>query len=208
MHRHPAYCLISVAILATALPAQPSLPLVDEVPFATLSERCEMLLKTLAERKAPLPAAVEKELKTLLRDGAKQPDAAEKIQKLLDAQCLCAVTINPESRVKAARGPATAELTRDRPTYVLIKVHNDAGVTAPMKISGPQLRGVGDKGETHWLEAAVHGEKLAGTKLEYVVVALTAHESGKREATLRFDVGQGTQDLGFRAEVPILFLVK
>jgi hypothetical protein len=37
---------------------------------------------------------------------------------------------------------------------------------------------------------------------------LTALEAGKREATLNFDVGQGTQDLGFRAEVPILFHVK
>jgi hypothetical protein len=36
---------------------------------------------------------------------------------------------------------------------------------------------------------------------------LTARESGKREATLKFDAGQGTQDLGFRAEVPLLFRV-
>ena len=28
-----------------------------------------------------------------------------------------------------------------------------------------------------------------------------------REATLRFDVGQGSQDLGFRGEVPVLFTV-
>jgi hypothetical protein len=39
-------------------------------------------------------------------------------------------------------------------------------------------------------------------------VRLAAHEAGKREATLKFDVGQGTQDLGFRAEVPVLFTVR
>ena len=33
-------------------------------------------------------------------------------------------------------------------------------------------------------------------------------EAGRREATIAFDVGQGTQDLGFRAEVPVLFTVK
>src|SRR5437764_609027 len=33
-------------------------------------------------------------------------------------------------------------------------------------------------------------------------------EAGKREATLGFDVGQGTQDLGFRGEAPVLFDVK
>ena len=32
--------------------------------------------------------------------------------------------------------------------------------------------------------------------------------AGKREATVGFDIGQGTQDLGFRAEVPILFTVR
>src|SRR5262249_46322963 len=29
--------------------------------------------------------------------------------------------------------------------------------------------------------------------------------AGRREATIGFDVGQGTQDLGFRGEVPVLF---
>ena len=33
-------------------------------------------------------------------------------------------------------------------------------------------------------------------------------EAGKREATIGFDVGQGTQDLGFRGEVPVLFDVR
>jgi hypothetical protein len=52
------------------------------------------------------------------------------------------------------------------------------------------------------------GEKLSGLKLEYVVLRLQTDEVGKREATLRFDVGQGTQDLGFRGEVPVLFTVR
>ena len=52
------------------------------------------------------------------------------------------------------------------------------------------------------------GKTLSGARLEYVPLRLTPHESGKREATLKFDVGQGTQDLGFRAEVPVLFTVR
>jgi len=40
------------------------------------------------------------------------------------------------------------------------------------------------------------------------VLRLRASAAGKREATLKFDVGQGTQDLGFRAEVPVLFTVQ
>jgi len=40
-----------------------------------------------------------------------------------------------------------------------------------------------------------------------VVLHLIGREAGKREATLQFNVGQGTQDLGFRAEVPVLFTI-
>ena len=59
-----------------------------------------------------------------------------------------------------------------------------------------------------WLESRVQTvstKGLSGAKEEYVILRLTAHGAGKREATLTFDVGQGTQDLGYRAEVPILF---
>src|SRR5439155_17002476 len=50
--------------------------------------------------------------------------------------------------------------------------------------------------------------RLSGLKVEYALALMYSAESGKREATLAFDVGQGTQDLGFRGEVPILFDVK
>src|SRR5207302_6004242 len=49
---------------------------------------------------------------------------------------------------------------------------------------------------------------LSGLKLEYAIALIYSSEAGKREATLGFDVGQGTQDLGFRGEVPILFTVR
>ena len=52
------------------------------------------------------------------------------------------------------------------------------------------------------------GKALSGAKVEYVLMRLRPRETGKREATLHFDAGQGSQDLGFRAEVPILFTVK
>jgi hypothetical protein len=82
-----------------------------------------------------------------------------------------------------------------------------------LTVDGPQLRSQTQAGEGRWLEAVVHGERplsktLSGNKVDYVVLRLTARQAGKREATLMFDVGQGTQDLGFRAEVPILFTVR
>jgi hypothetical protein len=192
---------------------QTAFPFVDDVPFTVLRDQAQQLLKALDMLKAPLPADVEKELRKLLAAGAAdQKESVLKVQKLLDARCLVGVSINPESRVKAARGPLGAELILDQPVYVLIKVHNDAGVTAALAVHGPQLRSAEKAGAEQWLEAAVVGEaplsnKLSGGKVDYLLLRLTAREAGKREATLQFDVGQGTQDLGFRAEVPILFTV-
>jgi hypothetical protein len=191
--------------------AQAALPVVDDVPLQPLQAHCRQLLETLAALKQPLPPDTDKELRALLRDGITNADAAKQIQQLLDAHCLIGVSINPESRVKAARGPARAILHKDQGTIVLIKVQNEAGVTHALGITGPQLRsGSADQGG--WLEAAVISvpparKTLSGHRVEYVVLRLTAREAGKREATLRFDAGQGTQDLGFRAEVPVLFNV-
>ena len=160
------------------------------------------------------PAEVEKKLAALLAEDIKDDDRAlERLQELLDPLCLVGVSINPESRVKAARGPAPAELVRDQSTVVLVKVHNDAGISHALAVGGDELRTPGNADAGRWLEAVVLTQKpllnrLSGKRLEYVPLRLTAREAGKREATLKFDAGQGTQDLGFRAEVPILFRVR
>src|SRR5438876_5791105 len=48
-------------------------------------------------------------------------------------------------------------------------------------------------------------KELSGLKLEYPIVQLYSRDAGKREAKIAFNVGQGTQDLGFRNEVDVLF---
>ena len=195
--------------------AQTSLPVVEGVEPESFRAHCGRLLETLEALKAPLPADTARALRDVLRkEGTREPDdTATRVQKLLDPLCLVGVTINPESRVKAARGPASAGLVQDREAVLLIKVHNEAGVTHALKLTSVQVRAPGKAEGKGWLEAAVHtaepsGGRLSGHKLEYVIVRLTALEAGKREATLKFDVGQGTQDLGFRAEVPVLFTVR
>jgi hypothetical protein len=207
--RYTTYAIVYAALVVDPTLAQ-SLPIIEEVEWAPLSTQVELLLKGLDAVKAPLPAETMRSLRALLE--RKPADAATRLQELLDAHCLLGVSINPESRVKAARGPARAELVRGQAVYVLVKVHNDAGVTHALSVEGDQLfRGKTEAGR--WLEAEVENReplnrKLNGRRLQYVVLRLTAREAGKREATLRFDVGQGTQDLGFRAEVPVLFTVR
>ena len=195
--------------LVTAARAQTALPAPDHVNRAHLRRHCEDLLAALDRLKAPLPPETERELQSLLRaNDSGEEEFAAAVQKVLDPLCLVAVPINPESRVKAVRGPAPAELRQGQAKVVLIKVVNEAGGTPAVKVSGPQVRPAGQDGAGQWLEAEVVGKTLSGDRLEYLPLRLEAHEAGKREATLKFDVGQGTQDLGFRAEVPVLFTVR
>ena len=202
-------------VTASGVTAQTPLPAVEVTDAESFRAQCRYLVQALDTLKAPLPDSTAKELRPLLGNDQKNSQAVvEKMQKLLDARCLVGVSINPESRVKAARGPLPAELTLGRETIVLIRVQNDAGVTHPLVIGGPQVRPPGEQsGKEQWLELQLHrkaplSQKLRGQKVEYLILGLTPHEAGKREATLKFDVGQGTQDLGFRAEVPILFTIR
>jgi hypothetical protein len=192
--------------------AQDSLPVVDKGELVPLLANCERLLQTLDATRGPLPEATRQALRTIVKTGPQDAEALEKVQKLLDPHCLVGVTINPESRVKAARGPAPAHLVQQQDTVFLVKVHNEAGVTQRLALTSPHLLGDG-AGEDRWLSATVYAkppmpEKLSGHEVEYVLLVLSSPVAGKREAKLIFDVGQGTQDLGFRAEVPILFTIK
>jgi hypothetical protein len=216
-------CLL-LAFLVEVGPArgQSPLPVADGVDARSLRVQSRQLLDRLAPMKAALPKETEGQLRDLLSDDKKDSDeTAEKIQKLLNAQCLVGVSINPESRVKAARGPRQAELVAGKQTIFIIRVLNEAGVTHPLSVQSPQMRVPGESSKERWLHGAVlassgsqasdseaKGAKLSGQKVEYLLLRFQAHESGKREATLIFDVGQGTQDLGFRAEVPVLFMIK
>src|SRR5205823_2540435 len=123
----PAILLLGGAACATA---SDSLPLVRDVELGEMRRACQRLRETLADLKNPFPAQQAKALTTILSEGDKDPDTAVKqIQELLDPFCLIQITINPESRVKAARGPAQAEVPLDREKFFLAKVHNEAGVT-------------------------------------------------------------------------------
>ena len=61
-----------------------------------------------------------------------------------------------------------------------------------------------------WLDVSLAdaqplNKTLSGLKLEYRIIELYSRDAGRREAKLEFDVGQGTQDLGFRNEINVLF---
>jgi hypothetical protein len=188
-----------------------------EVEGQPLAANANRLLEALQFLGAPLAAETTQKLQV----AVKARDA-RKIQELLDPHVLVVVTINPESRVKAARGPAPATLQQSGFVPVLIKVINESTVKQALRIlcplSGPVSSG-GASGndpkaaKDRFLQVEMSTsppmtDKLSGLNVEYAIALLYSSEAGKREATLSFDVGQGSQDLGFRGEVPILFDIR
>jgi len=141
-------------------------------------------------------------------------DSVEELAEILDPLCLLEVTINPESRVKVAVGQVKSELVEGGWTSYLVKVKNEAGVTAPLGVSSPQALPLANapqkEVDDRWLELAVFrgrplASTLSGASVDYRIVQLYARDSGRRAAILQIDVGQGTQDLGFRSEAVVNF---
>jgi hypothetical protein len=117
-----------------------------------------------------------------------------------DSSCLVDVHINPELRVKVTRGGARAVLLVGAWTPFVVRVRNEAGTTAVLRATSSD-----DWLEVHMLDDSPSSRALGGSELEYRAIRLFSRAGGRLEATLAFDVGQGTQDLGFRNELPVLF---
>jgi hypothetical protein len=122
-----------------------------------------------------------------------------------EAPCLLLVRISPEARVAAERGTVSARLRQGVWQSCTICFENEAQVTAIPRIVSPNAPSGRDR--DHWLDVRLDppGKRLTGSRREYRTLRLRSRDAGPREATFRFDVGQGTQDLGFRGQVPILF---
>jgi len=116
--------------------------------------------------------------------------------------------------VKVAQGPADPYLMQHGWTQFLVKVNNQAGVTAALKTQSPNAAQLhnspAEAVDDRWLEVQTFDAQpltktLSGLELEYRLIQLYSRDAGKREARMGFNVGQGTQDIGFRNEIDILF---
>jgi hypothetical protein len=140
--------------------------------------------------------------------------AVAKLHAALAPRTLFRVNINPEMRVKVAAGDAKPELVEGGWSTFLVRVDNEAGTTTELRASSPQAQRVAnssaDKTADLWLDLEVFKgqplrKELGGLSLEYRLIQLYARDAGKREAKISFNVGQGTQDPGFRSEADVLF---
>lgn len=200
---------------------------VEGQPLAANVGRLVEALKFLGQ---PLPESLSGDL-----TAAQRERDAKAIQKLLDPLVVVAVSLNPEVRVKVERGPGAATIQQGGFTPLLVKVVNHSTVANPLRVRSPQAGPVysgaaeailqrqaqtelndgenPESGASRFLAVEMFQRppmtrQLSGLEVEYAIVLVYSSEFGKREATLEFDVGSGTQDIGFRGEVPILFDVK
>src|SRR6185436_9361164 len=127
---------IAVLLVAGMLGAE-ELPLVTTVEYQPLAAQVTRVLDALDMLGDPLPGPDTAELRRLAGNASDPKQAVAEMQKVLDRHCLVGVNINPESRVKGQQGPAPAELVEQGWRTFLVKVHNEAGVTAVLSIGSP-----------------------------------------------------------------------
>src|SRR6185436_16312425 len=189
---------MTLVLAALALVAQ-DLPIVtggDPQPVKVHVGRVKEALDFLGH---PVVGAAAEKLEAALKetDGEK---SLRGIQEALDPLCLVGVHINPESRVKVDPGPAAHRLMEQGWSQFLVKVHNEAGVTAALRASSPQAQSMfnspKEQLEDRWMELRM---------FEYRIVQIYSRDAGKRAAVVSFDVGEGSQDLGFRNDVTLTF---
>ena len=215
--------LTCACILAIAWPVMSDDKLIPVagVEGQPLAANAERVMKSMDFLGRPFAADFAKSLQAAID----KPDPVA-VQKILDEAVTFAVNINPESRVKVARGPADGKLQQSGYTPVIVKVMNEASVKKKLTIGSPQAgpvysgQGRNDKdpkadpnaiqrfAQLEMYTAPPMTAQLSGLTVEYAIALLYSSEAGKREITVAFDVGQGTQDLGFRGEVPVLFDIK
>jgi hypothetical protein len=216
--------ILTLLSTADAVQWEP-IPALEHQPFVAATQR---LIEALQLSGDPLSDAELAALTNAIQLADPQA-AVLAIQRVLDARCLAQVTINPESRVSVIEGHAEKELIQQGWRTFLVKVHNQAGITAQLELSSPQAepmfqRGTGARERPQseqellspadsmqrFLDLQVYTSQplkptLSGLLVEYRMMQLFSRDAGMREATLAFSVGQGTQDLGFRNEIPLLF---
>lgn len=220
----PVLCLVAIALGSAPGLLASDLPLVETVELQPLVSATDRLIQTLEFVGAPLKKEDSEKLREVLK-GTDAKALTQQVQQILDPYCLALVTINPESRVSVAEGPVAKELVQQGWRTFLVKVHNDAGTTARLQVESPNISPLFKRSSgkpkpeivvkpsdvpQRFLDAVMYDKQplkaeLSGLKLEYRILQLYSREVGRREVQLGFHVGQGTQDLGFRNAVPVLF---
>jgi hypothetical protein len=195
-----------------------------QVPLQPLAQQVRRLEDAMNYLGQPFPAADHSAINSAIANtdaGA----AAAKLEEILDKYALAIVDINAESRVKVAPGPAKPELVEGGTRLFLVKVINHANVTAPLRVASPnsgpvyiqssgspepKLELTPQNAVDRWAEITIYDQppmdrRLSGLALDYRVLQIYSRDHGQRSADISFNVGQGSQDIGFRNDILVLF---
>ena len=190
-------------------------------PLAQQVRRLETALGFLGQPLPPEDHAAINAAIALPEESA----AVRRLQEVLDRHVLARVDINPESRVKVEQGAARPELVQGGTRLFLVKVINQAGVTAPLAVQSPNSGRVyiparnspsppmelsEEDVRDRWADISIYGgspmrQRLSGLGIEYAILQVYSRDAGQRSAIIGFNVGQGTQDIGFRNDMAVLF---
>src|SRR5215813_2383936 len=210
----------TVFLFAAAAAAQQT----ASIPLQPLAQQVRQLEEALAYLGQPLQTADLRRINEAV-GNSDQAAAVRQLESILDQYVLVNVDINPESRVKVEQGAAKPEVIEAGTRLFLVKVINNGHVTAPLNVQSPNIgnvyvRSTGNPAPAiqltprdaadRWADISLYqrppmGRRLSGLALEYAILEVYSRDAGQRSAKVSFNVGQGTQDIGFRNDVTILF---
>src|ERR1051326_5941317 len=200
--------------------ATPSAP----IPLQPMAQQVRQLEEAMNYLGQPFGTADLRKI----HEAVANPDeaaAVRALESILDAHALLIVDINPESRVKVEEGPAKPELVEAGARLFLVKVINNGHVRAPLVVQSPNsgdvyIRSNGNpapaiqlspqESKERWANISLYQRppmraRLSGLALEYAILEVYSRDAGQRSAKISFNVGQGSQDIGFRNDVTVLF---
>ena len=211
-------CTLLQVLIALPVAAQ------TRVPLQPLAQQVRQVETSLAYLGQPL-AQNDGEAINQAIGNTNEAAAIERLEQILDKYALAIVDINAESRVKVQPGPAKPELVEAGTRVFLVKVINKAGVTAKLEADSPNALPVFVPSDgssepakklspadvrDRWMDAELYDKdpmspRLSGLPLEYRILQIYSRDEGQHSATISFNVGQGTQDIGFRNEMVVVF---
>src|SRR5215831_14397688 len=126
-------CVAALAVIANVQQVQLPSPAVPLQPLALQVRQMETALSYLGQ---PFSADELARIDEAIAD-VDESAAVKRLESVLDPHVLALVHINPESRVRVEQGPAKPELLEAGTRLFLVKVINEAGVTAQLNIKSP-----------------------------------------------------------------------
>lgn len=189
---------------------------VDRQPFVSQTRR---LIEAMDFAGSPFSDADLAALNQAM-ESEDDAQAIEGIQQVLNQRTLIDVHINPEARVKLRQGQCDARLQEMGWKAFLVRVHNEPRVSARLAVSSQNSQPTMDFAregtisaadvQERWMKVEMVDQKplnprLSGLPVEYRIITIFSRDSGSREGHFALNIGHGSQDIGFRNDLHVLF---